>query len=105
MADSDDSDSVLLAQAQRDRQRRRRARRIARGEIEEVLEEEEIEVGLRVRAEYMAMLKHEQERDYCHYQHAQDYDAVRAEEAAREAAAELEQEQDFEIQLEEAIRA
>ena len=76
--------------------------------------EQEIEVGLRAQAEYGAMLEREQERDYhqafgeddeqLDYQHAQEYDALRAEEAEREAEAELELEQDFEYSIEQTIR-
>lgn len=76
--------------------------------------DQEIEEGLRAQAEYGAM-EREQERDYrqdfgedseeLDYQHAQEYDALRAEEAEREAEAELELEQDFEYSIEQTIRA
>jgi len=68
--------------------------------------EQEIEVGLRAQAEYGAMMDpYGQEREYCHYQHTQEYDALRAEEAEREAEAELVREQDFEYSIEQTIRA
>jgi hypothetical protein len=76
--------------------------------------DQEIEEGLRAQAEYGAM-EREQERDYrqdfgedsveLDYQHAQEYDALRAAEAEREAEAELELEQDFEYSIEQTIRS
>ena len=72
--------------------------------------DQEIEEGLRAQAEYGAM-EREQEQDFgedseeLDYQHAQEYDALRAEEAEREAEAELELEQDFEYSIEQTIRA